>query len=229
MPFILSTHDWSGVDQYMWLAHHYRLRVLADLQATPGYMVACPAGTPSDQSYHCPPQNPARWGALAGLIAAHTRGVIDDFEIINEPDGHWAFYGTPQQYAQILSASYDAIHHANPTARVALGGLMNIGTGGTSWINAVLHTPSTDALHKFDIANIHIRTRAADIGTTVRRWRRCFTARGFRGPLWVTETGYPEFVISPNTAAQSVARPAPIPNASIASTDVSARAVAETS
>ena len=183
--------DWSGVNQYMLLARRYHLEVLADLQATPYYMVACPSGTPDDETYICPPSDPEQWGDLAGQIAAHTRGVIDDFEIINEPDGAWAFLGSPQQYARILAASYDAIHAADPNARVALGGLGNIGSGGKAWMDTMLSTPGEGASDKFDIANIHVRTPAAEAGAVVSRWLRYFAVKGFNGPLWVTETGYP--------------------------------------
>jgi hypothetical protein len=181
--------DWSGVDQYMLLARRYHLRVLADLLATPWYLAACPSGTPAVDSYRCAPTSAAAWGRDAGLIAAHTRSVIDDFEIINEPDGAWAFLGTPQQYAQILAASYDQIHAADPHARVALGGIMNV--ADKAWIDRMLATRGTDAIHRFDIANIHVRTTAARAAPTVAGWRRYFAAKGFTGPLWVTETGYP--------------------------------------
>jgi hypothetical protein len=118
--------------------------------------------------------------------------VIDDFEVINEPDGRWAFLGTPQQYAEILACAYDAIHSADPQARVAFGGLMDIGPGGEAWMDAMLATPGADAVHKFDIANLHIRTpNPADTGTVVRRWRQYLRGKGYRGPMWVTETGYP--------------------------------------
>jgi hypothetical protein len=59
-------------------------------------------------------------------------------------------------------------------------------------MDAMLATPGADAIHKFDIANVHIRTpNPADTGPVVRRWRHYLIDRGFRGPLWVTETGYP--------------------------------------
>ena len=183
--------DWSGVDQYMALARSYHLRVLADLTGTPWYMADCPAGTPFDATYLCPPFDARAWGQQAGAVAAHTRGVIDDFEIINEPDGGWAFHGTAQQYAGILAASYDAIHAADPRARVALGGLENVGSYGVTWLNDVFATPGVDAVHKFDIANIHVRTSAVGAAPTVARWRRYFAGVGFLGPMWVTETGYP--------------------------------------
>ena len=183
--------DWSGVDEYMALARSYHLRVLADLTGTPWYMADCPAGTPFDATYLCPPFDARAWGQQAGAVAAHTRGVIDDFEIINEPDGGWAFHGTAQQYAGILAASYDAIHAADPRARVALGGLENVGSYGVTWLNDVFATPGVDAVHKFDIANIHVRTSAVGAAPTVARWRRYFAGVGFLGPMWITETGYP--------------------------------------
>jgi hypothetical protein len=183
--------DWSGVDQYMTLARQYRLRVLADLLTTPSYMAGCPAGTPFDQTYRCAPTDPVLWGRDAGLIAAHTRGVIDDFEIVNEADGGWAFLGSPQQYGEMLAASYESIHRADPGARVALGGLMNIGRGGREWMNAVLASLGPDPASHFDIANIHVRTTPAQARAAVARWRRYFVAKHFTGPLWVTETGYP--------------------------------------
>jgi hypothetical protein len=181
--------DWTGVDQYMLLARRYHLHVLADLLATPWYMADCPTRADSAASYRCPPADPAAWARDAGLIAAHVRGVIDNFEIINEPDGTWAFPGAPQQYALILAACYHAIHAADPAARVALGGLMNVTT--RAWMDTVLSTAGADAIRAFDIATVHVRAPANQAGAVVKRWRRYLAQRGFHGPLWVTETGYP--------------------------------------
>jgi hypothetical protein len=183
--------DWSGVDDYMALARQYHLRVLADLTATPWYITDCPPETVGP-TYRCPPADAALWGRQAGEIAAHTRGVINDFEIINEPDGRWSFLGTPEQYAAILACAYHAIHAANPSARVLLGGLMDTGAAGFAWMNAVLDTPGADAIDAFDIANIHLRyPDPAGNAAEVRAWRRYYASKGFLGPLWVTETGYP--------------------------------------
>ena len=175
----------------MRLAHRYHLHVLADLTATPPDMADCPSGTPSRESYRCPPRRAREWGRAVGEIAAHSRGVIGDFEILNEPDGHWSFLGSPQQYAAVLAASYDAVHAANPTARVALGGLVHIGPRGRQWMDAVLGTQGADAVHKFDVANIHLRLPPPEVADVACGWKAYFSSKGFRGPLWVTETGYP--------------------------------------
>jgi len=183
--------DWSGVNQYMRLARRYHLRVLANLFATPWYLGACPAGTSFDDSYRCAAADPVRWAQQAAAVAQHTRGVIDEFEIVNEPDGSWAFLGSARQYAAMLAAASAAIHAANPAARVATGGLMDVGDGGREWMDAMLASLGPDAARAFDIANIHVRGRAAETGRVVARWRRYFARAGFTGPLWVTEAGYP--------------------------------------
>ena len=59
------------------------------------------------------------------------------------------------------------------------------------WINRMLSTPGASAIRKFDIANVHLRGRARDLPSVVRGWRAFFAKWGFRGPLWVTEHGYP--------------------------------------
>ncbi|MDP9028449.1 MAG: hypothetical protein M3N46_13035 [Actinomycetota bacterium] len=181
---------WSGVDEYMELAQRYHLRVLADLTSTPHHMADCPSGTPERETYRCP-ADPVQWAAAAGAIAAHTRGVIDDFEIINEPNGRWAFLGSPAQYAVMLSDAYRAIHANDPAAQVVLGGIMNPNSTGLAWMNAMLATAGVDALHSFDVANVHVRGAVSQAGSEVCEWRSYLAREKFAGPLWVTETGYP--------------------------------------
>jgi hypothetical protein len=57
-------------------------------------------------------------------------------------------------------------------------------------MDTMIATRDADAIHKFDIANIHVRTPTSQAGPTVAGWRH-LAAKGFRGPLWVTESGYP--------------------------------------
>jgi hypothetical protein len=59
----------------------------------------------------------------------------------------------------------------------------------------MLATPGADAARKFDIAALHLRLRLrnelADLPTYLDAWRDLLAANGFRGPVWVTEHGYP--------------------------------------
>jgi hypothetical protein len=196
--------DWASLNQYISLARTYHLRVLGLLDTLPAYMVVCPPGTPQNIVPRCPVSNMSLWAQEVGEIAAHTRGTINEFEILNEPNGQWSFIGSPQQYAAMLSAAYRAIHGANPVAQVLLGGVALGGhrqLGATSWMDQVLTTPGADALHSFDIANIHVRATAKRVGGIVCGWRQYFASRGFRGPVWVTETGYPANPAYPNDPA----------------------------
>jgi hypothetical protein len=114
--------------------------------------------------------------------------VIDHWEIWNEPDGAWAFDGTAEDYARMLSAAFDAIRDKAPEATVLLGGLSRPHEPG--WLQRVFDTPGADAIHKFGIANVHLRGPVDAVVHRYGEFKSWLAARGFNGPLWVTELGY---------------------------------------
>ena len=181
-----DTPDWSGLDEITALSKKYNLPVLAIMLAPPRFTSACPE---KPDPSRCAAADTAEFGALAGQVAKHAAATIDHWEILNEPDGDWAFEGTPEQYAGMLSAAYDGIKAQVPSAQVLLGGLMRPHEPG--WLERVFATPGADALHKFDIANIHLRGPVDNVVHRYGEFRSWIEARGFRGPLWVTEHGYP--------------------------------------
>jgi hypothetical protein len=176
--------DWSRLDDVIELSRRYRLPVLGIVLNTPAYLSDCPG----PNAGLCAPRDPGEYGRLAGELAAHARGTIAHWEILNEPDGDWAFKGTPEQYARMLSASHDAIKARAPEDKVVLGGVM--APTGAHWIERVFATPGADAAHKFEVAGMHLRGRLADLPTGVAAWRATLRRHGFGGPLWVTEHGY---------------------------------------
>ena len=116
---------------------------------------------------------PKAYARLLGEIAAHSRGVIDDWEIRNEPDGDWAYLGTAKDYARELRAASAAIHQANPRARVLMGGVMTLDS--RPWLEAVLEAGGAAAI---DVANVHVRGPIASLGRIMRRWREFFDRAG---------------------------------------------------
>ena len=176
--------DWDGVDRVAVLARAYRLPVLAVLTHVPDHIAKCNA----DHANSCPAEDNESYGRYAGLIAKRLEGVATYFEIGNEPDGGWAFRGSPAEYAHMLDAAYRHIRASVPGSRIVLGGLMY---QNTAWVSQMLATPGVSAIRKFAVANVHLRGRAKHMPIFVKRWRRYFADRGFRGQLWVTEHGYP--------------------------------------
>ncbi|MGH2742991.1 MAG: hypothetical protein ACRDN8_11000 [Thermoleophilaceae bacterium] len=166
--------DWRRLDEVLELSRRHELPALGILLSPPGWLA---------------PHEAQEFGRLAGLVAAHARHTITRWEILNEPDGAWAFQGTPEEYAHLLRASYDAIGAAVPEAEVAMGGVMTPEDPG--WIERVLATPGADAARAFDIANLHLRGHERGLPGRLAAWRDLLAARGFRGPVWVTEHGYP--------------------------------------
>ena len=182
----LAIPDWSHVDEVLELSQQYGLPVLGIVLATPTWVSSCPERGPD--AWRCAPSDPAEYGQLAGELAAHARGVVRHWEIVNEPDGEWAFVGEPEEYARMLAASYDAIKARAPEDQVLMGGVMT--PWETDWIDRVFATAGVDVARKFDIANLHLRGKAADLPRHLADWRATLAAHGFHGPAWVTEHGY---------------------------------------
>ena len=181
-----ATPNWSGLDEVMSLSKKYDLPVLAILLSPPRFTSACPERWPD--SGRCAAADTTEFGALAGQVAKHAEGAIGHWEVVNEPDGDWAFDGTAEEYARMLSAAFDAIRDKAPGDKVLLGGLMRPHEPG--WLQRVFDTPGADAIHKFDIANVHLRGPVDAVVHRYGEFRSWLAARGFTGPLWVTEHGY---------------------------------------
>ena len=188
--------DWTQFDEVMELARKHHLRVLGLLVAPPAYISTCPTGPDPGR---CAVAYTAEFGRLAGEIAEHAQDTIRHWEILNEPDADWAFTGTPEQYAAMLSAAHDGIKARVPDARVVLGGISS--PKDPAWLERMFATPGTDAIHKFDIANVHLRGPVAPVVNRYQQFRAWLGDRGFKGPLWITELGYaadPAFQVDPN-------------------------------
>jgi len=179
--------DWSHLDDLLGLAGEHHVKVLGVLLATPAYLSRCPERWPD--AGRCPAADTEEYGRLAGEIAEHAKDTIRTWEVVNEPDADWAFEGTPEDYAAMLSAAYDGIKARVPEARVVLGGLQR--PDQPEWLERALATPGADAIHKFDIASMHLRGPVGPVVNRYAAFRAWLGTRGFSGPLWVTEHGYP--------------------------------------
>lgn len=184
-----SGRAWGGLDLVAELSRRYRLPVLGILLGSPNPADSCPARI--DRRQLCPPADPSVWASYAAEIAARYRGVIDHFEVWNEPDGPWAFAGGPEDYARMLSAAYDAIKAEAPSASVILGGTMYPTGRGGAWLSRVFATPGANAARKFDVGSIHVRGQIKRMLAQLRARKRFLRKTGRSVPIWITEHGYP--------------------------------------
>jgi hypothetical protein len=162
--------DLAGVDEVTRLSRRFRLPVLGILVTPPDFTDA------------------REFGRLAGEAAERAGPAIGHWEVLNEPDADFAFRGTPEQYARMLSAAHDAIKAREPNDRIVLGGLLK--PRETGWLARVFAMPGADALHKFDVGALHLRGPVELVVNRYREFGAWLRGRGFRGPVWVTEHGY---------------------------------------
>jgi hypothetical protein len=179
--------DFTGLDEVVALAQRYDLSVVADLLTIPTWMADC--ATPTSTPSRCATDDLSGYASVISQIAARADPVIRDWEVWNEPDTPQFFDGTPQQYAFMLRTAHDAIKSVDPADNVLLGGISSV--AGTGWLAQVFATPGADAIHAFDIANLHERGDLWQLAPDLAGFRQFLATQGFGGPLWITEHGYP--------------------------------------
>jgi len=137
------------------------------------------------------------WGRFVEQLARHYRGRIDTWIIWNEvdiPAGQWRTWdGSVEDYVQLLKVAYWSIKAGNPTARVALYGSPWWYDHGAFLVRLfdvlAADSEATKGHHYFDIANLHIYSRANDIPRVIGWYQEQLASRGIGPkPIWIGET-----------------------------------------
>ncbi|HKO23999.1 MAG TPA: hypothetical protein VJY65_04585 [Chloroflexota bacterium] len=143
------------------------------------------------------------WGAYCYKIARQFAGRINDWVIWNEVSipaglngamGLWTQWrGTPKQYARLLEVAYQAIHAANPRARIVLYGdpfWYDHGRYLTHLYNLLAAADPTKRYHGyFDVANLHLYSNPTDFYWIVRKVRALLASHGWGDKqIWISET-----------------------------------------
>lgn len=136
------------------------------------------------------------WGQFMRMMARHYRGKIDTWIIWNEVDishGQWSTWnGSLEDYVQLQKVAYKAIKAGNPDARVLpFGAAWWYDNGAT--ISKMLDLLASDPEARannffFDVGNLHLYSRAADIPRIIGWYREQMQARGMNKPIWISET-----------------------------------------
>ena len=136
------------------------------------------------------------WGQFMRLMAEHYRGTVDTWIIWNEVDisgGQWdTWNGSLEDYVQLQKVAYKAIKAGNPDATVLPFGAAwwyDYGATISRMLDLLKADPDAAANnYYFDVANLHLYSRAADIPRIIGWYRAELAARGMNKPIWVSET-----------------------------------------
>ncbi|HZT97174.1 MAG TPA: glycosyl hydrolase 53 family protein [Chloroflexota bacterium] len=119
----------------------------------------------------------------AYAIARHYRGIINYWQVWNEPDLHlfWHPYPNPTDYARLLRRAYRAIKRANPQATVVLGGPSGADPHPLAFIHRVVAAGG-----RFDVLSVQPYEDVPDLSllSEVR------ALRWYGKPIWFTEMGW---------------------------------------
>jgi polysaccharide biosynthesis protein PslG len=190
-------YDWTFDDRVAGALAASHLRWLPIVDYTAGWAQSIPGQD------HSPPSSSADYAAYAVALAARYGpegsfwrahpGLpalpVNTFEIWNEPDSRDFWFPRPdgQRYAQLYTAAHDAIHAADPGARVLVGGL----SAAPTFLPQLL-AEDPQLRGKIDGVAIHpyAGSPAAVLGR-VRDARRVLQRLGLATvPLYVTEFGW---------------------------------------
>ncbi len=126
---------------------------------------------------------------------------IKHWEIMNEPEFEMYFIGTPEDYVDIVKASYQAIKFADPEAVVVQGGMAGMAPGMTVFWQQVFDLQVADY---FDVMNIHSIGHGEHLN--IPAFKLFLEDNEITGkPIWVTEVQYQQAFETTNFTAEQFA------------------------
>ena len=152
-------------------------------------------GSVVPRNLYLPYDDPANyWGRFVRKVVERYRGQIASWEIWNEPDLEIYWDGTAKDYYQLLKVAYQAAKAADPTCRVAMGGMSH-------WedprffervVRLAVHDPEAPAHNYFfDAVAWHWYSRPSLLYDKALWCRQVLAKYGLTKPIWVNETNVP--------------------------------------
>ncbi|MCQ4045320.1 cellulase family glycosylhydrolase [Streptantibioticus rubrisoli] len=203
-PDRANSYDWQRFDHVVAAARAHHLTVLPVIAYTPPWARTAGCTVPT-----CAPADPTTFAAFAAAAAKrYAPQGIHTWEVWNEENlGFWKPAPNPSAYATLLRQTSAALHAADPTARVVLGGLAatNTGPGRISPTDFLSAVAKTGALRAVNAVGYHPYTYpylASTHSAWGTSWEKIDRSRvslhsvlvgnGFPHlPIWVTEFGAP--------------------------------------
>ena len=142
-----------------------------------------------------PPFDMEEYKEYIRTIVRHFKHRLPAVEIWNEANLRDYFRESPQEYAKILKAAYEAVKSVDPSILVAYTGTAGV---PSDWIRK---TFEAGAGSSFDIMNVHPYSHPAQpecsMDTRLERLRLLMAEFGIaEKPIWITEIGWPTHTLS---------------------------------
>jgi hypothetical protein len=140
------------------------------------------------------PKNTEDFAGFMRYVASRYKGVVDAYEIWNEPDiaRFWSPGPDASAYVRLLKSGYRAVKSVDPGATVVSGGLSWDYGRPNSFLSRMY---AAGAKGSFDVLGIHDYP-AGSIGTALSTWPTGFSgaradelSHGDTRPIWITEFG----------------------------------------
>jgi len=196
--------DWSVPDDAIDAATASGLEYIAML----GYGVPWASSETDDDSYY-PPDDPADFAAFAGAAAERYKGVVGRYEIWNEPNAGYRFWktnfdGDAEAYGALFLAAEEAIHAADPDAKVLIGGTFfheQVIPGTVTFLSDML-AAHPEILERADGVGMHPYTLYPphtapedNLDGEIPFWEMVEQMRELTGdlPIVITEMGWPSW------------------------------------
>jgi hypothetical protein len=195
-------YDWRVYDAIAAAARARNIEVFATIAYTPPWAT-------SGSAVNGVPDDPAQWAEVCGAAAQRYRNTIRHWGVWNEPnlDKFWA--GSQQQYVDVLlKPCADAIHTANPAAKVGGPDLAHLTSGDSDWYDWLLDV-LRQAGDRLDFATHHVYDSDGNrdvgdrldgstvFGNRPSLWdavnpsiEEVLREAGWSKPVWITETGW---------------------------------------
>lgn len=196
-----NDYYWSASDRVVLTADRYGIRSLGIITYSPSWAHngRCIKGN------HCAPSSPASFARFAATVSERYEGIINHFEIWNEPNlaGSWSPRSDVEEYSSILKASYLAIKKVNPSAMVISGGLAVAADdteGNMSPLTFVESLYAQGSQEYFDALALHPYTYPSlpDPDNSQNGWQLTLSIRKVmeengdaEKKIWITEFGAP--------------------------------------
>ncbi len=181
--------DWSWYDRVFGLHRQNGLHIIGVIGPAVGWATNEPGIAPSAVSFYGP--DPDKYAAFAKAVASRYQGVVDAWEIWNEPEHpvHWQPAPNPAAYAQLLIKASAAIRAVDPHVTLLSGGVTPF---DPTWLNAL---GTSGAWNAFDAISVHpyvdpSTPEDAQIGAAGITTVQTLAARYGPKPIWATEFGW---------------------------------------